>query len=69
VSALSITLNGEPYELPSICTVADLLAQLDTGGKRVAIAVNRAVVPRSSYAATAIDPGDHVEVLEAVGGG
>ena len=34
-----------------------------------AVARNREVVPRSSYASTTLAAGDRVEILEAVGGG
>ena len=36
---------------------------------RVAVAVNRDVVQRSRYAEVSLAEGDHVEILEAVGGG
>jgi sulfur carrier protein len=38
-------------------------------GRRVAVAVNREVVPRSAFPARRLVPGDRVEILEAVGGG
>ena len=46
-----------------------LLAQLELGQKRVAVAVNRDVVPRGAYAKLKIGSGDQIEILEAVGGG
>ncbi|MCA9511743.1 MAG: sulfur carrier protein ThiS [Myxococcota bacterium] len=66
---LEITVNGERHDLGSGCTVAELLASLGLAGRRVAVARNRSVVPRSRYASTAIDAGDRIEILEAVGGG
>jgi sulfur carrier protein len=66
---MSILVNGEPREVRRDCRVRDLLVALDVGQKRVAVAVNGDVVPRSSHADTALAPGDHVEILEAVGGG
>lgn len=65
----AVLVNGETTSLPADATLAALLAQLDLGGHTVAIAINRNVVPRSRYAATTLDAGDHVEILEAVGGG
>jgi sulfur carrier protein len=35
----------------------------------VAVAVNRDVVPRSTFATHRLAEGDRVEILEAVGGG
>ena len=66
---VEIQVNGEPREVPRGCTVEELIAQLDLGDRRVAVALNRAVVPRSTYADVAIRSGDRMEILEAVGGG
>jgi sulfur carrier protein len=49
--------------------VSDLLASLDTVGKRVAVERNGEIVPRSRHAATALAAGDRVEIVVAVGGG
>ena len=65
----SIVVNGEPASIPSGATVAELLTRLALGDRKVAVAINRNVVPRSRYAATTLDPGDRIEILEAVGGG
>jgi len=66
---ISIRVNGDLCQLGAGSTLADLLNQLGLGARRVAIAVNRGVVPRSLYAARALRPDDRVEILEAVGGG
>lgn len=68
-AALNLIVNGESRSLPAPCSVADLLGALELGGKRVAVAVNRDVVVRSRYADVALAEDDHVEILEAVGGG
>ena len=68
-SANSIILNGESTTVPEACTVAGLLEFLELGGRRVAVALNRDVVPRSAFARTQIASGDQIEILEAVGGG
>jgi len=65
----AIVVNGEATPVPEGATLSDLLGQLDLGGRRVAVAINRDVVPRSCYAERILDPGDHIEILEAVGGG
>ena len=67
--SLSLTVNGEPCALPPGSTVQALLELLKLGGRRVAVAVNREVVPRSEHARRPLDDGDRVEILEAVGGG
>ena len=65
----SILVNGEPQDVPAGSTVSQLIARLDMAGKRVAVAVNRDVVPRSAYDEVRISGGDRIEILEAVGGG
>jgi sulfur carrier protein len=62
-------LNGETQECGSALTVQQLLEQRDWSGRRVAVAINASVVPRSSFAQAPIRDGDRVEVLQAVGGG
>ena len=50
-------------------TVADLVATLGLGPRRIAVEVNRAVVARAEYARTALRDGDAVEIIHFVGGG
>lgn len=64
-----VEVNGEGRALPAASSVSTLLEVLGLSGKRVAVAVNRAVVVRSRYAEVALAEGDRVEILEAVGGG
>ena len=66
---LSLLVNGEAHIVPSGSTLDQLLSRLDLGGKRVAVAINRDVVPRSTFPTHELAPGDRVEILEAVGGG
>lgn len=65
----SITINGEAQTIPPGTTVSTLLSLLEMGGKRVAVAVNRDIVPRTRHAGVELRPGDEIEILEAVGGG
>ncbi len=66
---LEIQVNGEACKLAEGASVATLLAELSLGDRKVAVAVNRAVVPRANYEHLALQSGDRVEILEAVGGG
>jgi sulfur carrier protein len=68
-AALPLFVNGEPREVPAGTSVRSLLGLLGLEGRRVAVAVNRSVVPRSAYDSQRLTAGDRVEVLEAVGGG
>lgn len=67
--ALSVLVNGELQSVPDGATIEALLGQLGIAGRRLAVAVNRAVVPRSQYGRVALAAGDRIEILEAVGGG
>jgi sulfur carrier protein len=64
-----LTVNGDPVDVPPGTTVADLLATMDTAGRRIAVERNGEIVPRSLHAATVLDPGDRLEIVIAVGGG
>jgi len=66
---VQVTVNDEPRALPDGATVADLVTTLELGPRRIAIEVNRAVVPRAAYPSTALREGDAVEVIQFVGGG
>jgi sulfur carrier protein len=61
--------NGEPRTLRVGACVAELIETLGLGGRKLAVAVNREVVPRAQYGARRLVEGDRVEILEAVGGG
>ena len=67
--SVPVTLNGEPRDLPDGSTVVQAVAELTAAPSGVAAAVNGEVVPRGSWAATPLRPGDQVEVVTAVQGG
>jgi len=62
-------LNGASERAERELSVQELLARFDLAGRRVAVAINTQVVPRSRYALVQIREGDRVEVIQAVGGG
>ncbi|MFJ8627340.1 sulfur carrier protein ThiS [Kitasatospora sp. NPDC093550] len=66
---ITLTVNGEPRELPAATTLADLVATVSRANTGVAAALNEAVVPRSSWSGTPLRTGDRVEILTAVQGG
>ena len=70
VGGVEFELNGESQEQPdATLTVRSLLERLDLGRRRVAVAINTQVVPRSRFGQAEIRDGDRVEVIQAVGGG
>ena len=66
---MNIQLNGNTHELPDNSTAHDLLLQLGLGEKRLAMEVNREIVPRTTYAAHLLQDGDEVEIVHSIGGG
>jgi sulfur carrier protein len=68
--AAEIRINGETEPLAAT-TLEALLAEkaVDTGQRGIAVALNGAVVPRAAWAATALHPGDSVEIVRARQGG
>lgn len=66
---MQIYLNGEPRECAAATTVATLLADTGHSGRRVAVEVNREIVPRSRHAEQPLCEGDRVEIVQAIGGG
>ena len=66
---MKIVLNGREQDIANGATIADLLAVAGLHEKRIAIEVNREIVPRSAFAARVLAAGDRVEVVHAIGGG
>ena len=66
---MRVIVNDEPRSLADGATVADLVAVLGLGTRRIAVEVNRAVLRRADYAARQLAEGDTVEIIHFVGGG
>jgi sulfur carrier protein len=67
--AVTITLNGDRFELAAPLTVAELLARLDIDARRVAVEHNLVVVKRIAFGDIVVREGDAVEIVNFVGGG
>lgn len=66
---ISLCINGEARQFPDFLTVAGLLDELALTGKRVAVERNGEIVPKSRHGGTALQSGDRLEIVVAVGGG
>lgn len=64
-----ITLNGEPMEMAEGTTVAELVARVCDSDRGVAVALDREVVPRSSWTTQVVPAGAKVEIVTAAAGG
>jgi sulfur carrier protein len=66
---LRIVLNGDPYDVPGPVTIAGLLERLDIDSRRVAVERNLVVLKRTLFETTEVSDGDHIEIVNFVGGG
>ncbi len=66
---LTIQLNGETREKPLGTTVAALLEAEGLADRRVAVEVNREIVPKSQHRERMLHDGDRIEIVHALGGG
>ena len=65
---MRLTINGEEREA-SASSVEALVTELGLDPRKVAVERNLEIVPRSTYAATALADGDRIEIVQFVGGG
>lgn len=65
---MTITYNGEPLTTDAT-TVFDLVMEQFGADAGVAVALNRSIVPRSTWKDSALNDGDRVDALTAVQGG
>jgi len=66
---MTITLNGDPHDLPAPLSVSHLLEALAIDARRVAVELNLAVVKKAAYESSIVGDGDEVEIVNFVGGG
>ena len=66
---MDITVNGQPKRLDAPLTVAALLETLQLDAGRVAVELNREVLLQERFAATSLQQGDTLEIVQFVGGG
>jgi thiamine biosynthesis protein ThiS len=65
---MRLVINGEERNLTA-ATLEALVEELGMKSDRVAAELNREIVPRQSWAATALKDGDRLEIVHFVGGG
>lgn len=66
---MTLHINGQAREFPTPLTVAALVEQLGMKPDRVAVELNRQIVPRPAWSATSLQDSDHLEIVQFVGGG
>ena len=66
---MTITLNGDVFELDAPMQVTQLLDYLKIDARRVAVEHNLTVLKRAAFDSTMGNEGDQIEIVNFVGGG
>ena len=66
---ITIQLNGDPYVIEGDARLTSLIAVLKMKPARIAVELNREVVPKADYATISLRDGDELELINFVGGG
>jgi sulfur carrier protein len=66
---MKLQINGEPRDFDAPLSLSALLEHLGMKADRVAIELNRGIVPREQWAETSLTEGDRLEIVHFVGGG
>ncbi len=67
---MRIQINGEPREIPqSSLSLNELLDRLSLPPQRIAVELNKTMVPRRQWEKTTLKDGDQIEIVHFVGGG
>jgi sulfur carrier protein len=66
---MQIFLNGQALDLQAPTSILQLLEQQGYAERRVAVEVNRSIVPKSQHGLHMLHEGDKVEIVHALGGG
>lgn len=67
--SIAIVLNGAPHQVPAQHSLHDLIEALALSNQALALAVNRSVVPRATWASHLLQANDQVDIVRAIGGG
>ena len=69
---MTLYINGDERtfpDSPTAFTLAALIESLDMKSDRVAVELNRDIVPRDDWPETPLKDGDRLEIVHFVGGG
>ncbi len=67
-TCIQVIVNGEQSQLPAGTTIAELVAKLAIK-QRYAVEINQTIVPKQEHGHWILQPGDVLEVVQAIGGG
>jgi len=66
---MQLVINGVSRPVPDRLTVATLIDHLGMKSYRVAVELNREIVPRNRWNDTSLGENDRLEIVHFVGGG
>lgn len=66
---MKVEINGQPKEFEQGMNLSALVEHLGMKSDRVAIELNRDIVPRDRWSTTVLHDGDRLEIVHFVGGG
>lgn len=66
---MDILLNGKALSLDDGLYLNMLITHLELSGKRLAVEINREIIPKSEHEQYRIQDGDTIEIVYAIGGG
>jgi len=66
---INIRLNGDPHVIEGDVSLTAVIAALKMKPTRIAVELNREVVPKADYASITLREGDELELINFVGGG
>lgn len=66
---MRLTINGDERDFSDGLSLATLIGQLAMKPERIAVELNREIVPRERWPETALRDGDRLEIVHFVGGG
>ena len=69
IAAMQLFVNGEQKTCDGPIALEQFILQLGMKGDRVAVELNREIVPRRQWADTRLHEGDRLEIVHFVGGG
>ena len=69
IPPMELFVNGDPKTCAEPASLSQFIQQLGMKGDRVAVELNREIVPRAQWDSTQLHDGDRLEIVHFVGGG
>lgn len=66
---MNLLLNGENRDFEAGATIGQVLSQLELKPERVVLELNRQILNAADSQETELSEGDHLEIIQFVGGG